>query len=125
MSLRRFAHGYSSSPIHPQNPGCRDGWDREENSNHTCNFTADKNRKNGQKGMKIEFLTHNVRRVHIILDAPPSEPECDEREPMRISCQKCDANEYAECEQGANERKELEHTANGSDGQCIRQAHDQ
>jgi len=24
MSLRRFPHGYSSGPIHPPNPGCRD-----------------------------------------------------------------------------------------------------
>ena len=62
--------------------------------------------------MKIEFFAHDVLHVYIILDAAPGEPECD-------------VNEYGECEQWANERKELEHTANGSDGQCIRQAHDQ
>jgi hypothetical protein len=60
MSLSRFPHGYSSSPIHPQNPCGRYGGDREENPQHTADFPSDENSKNGQKRMKVETLAHHA-----------------------------------------------------------------
>jgi len=56
--------------------------------------------------MKVESLAHHVRHVHIILNPAPDKPVRDECDPIAISGQELDANQYDEREQWADESKE-------------------
>ena len=99
----------------PQDPQAGYDGHRQKHSRNSTHFPADQDGHNGHGWMQLQSLSHDQRRVDVILYKPPQNDESDEQQPMRIAGEKADSQNDGGCKQRADKGKELEHAGNDPD----------
>src|ERR1051326_5727635 len=70
-------------------------------------------------------MAHDARCIHIVLDAPPHEPENHHSDPMRVAGDERDCDEYSQRHQRPYERNEFQYAPDCGCSQRVRETGDE